>query len=456
MYEYFYNVEGSPTHAFHEKTYGDAPYGDFGAQFRAELYDPAAWADLFAEAGARYSYLTMKHGDGFCLFDSSTQPFWNSVVMGARRDLYGDFAKAIRARGLRPGVFVELSEASNPRCPAVVTNVTSGSRIWGNCTTELDCATRANNCTVAYRDYLHTQIRESVERYAPDLVYLDDNCLANYMPHNASSRWFGAEELLAWLFNDSPVADPAQPGGAPTVVVNDRWGYAARGQHFNYHLCEDTKGSQLGYGCSPGFDPLNTTAANRKDHWAWTFGLGSGFGYNRLENVTDYKPASFIVGTLVQAISRGGNLEMSLGPTSDGRIDNIVQERLLEMGAWLKVNGEAVYGSTRWRTADGKDPAAPGVWYTLQPASGDVFALVQGWPRETSLRLAAPHPVEGQTQVTLLGRADLGPLAWAAEGAGRGMRIQLPDVRPGAAGSPGALPCEHFFTFKLERLGNAQ
>ena len=76
-----------------------------------------------------------------------------------------------------------------------------------------------------------------------------DNAIANYMPHNRSSDWFGSAELLAWIFNDSPVADRKQPGGRPRVVVNDRWGYAARGQHFNYHLDEAGETTNL---------PINT------------------------------------------------------------------------------------------------------------------------------------------------------------------------------------------------------
>jgi alpha-L-fucosidase len=197
LYEYFYNTPGTPTYEFHTRVYGDVPYGNFGPNFRAELYDPDQWADLFARAGAKYSYMTMKHGDGFCLFDSSTQPYWNSVFMGAKRDLYGDFVSSMHRRGLKAGVFVELSEASNPQCPCDVLNATSGARRWGNCTTSQNCAGRDRNCTTAYRDYLHTQIRESVERYKPDLVYLDDNAIANYMPHNTSSSWFESLDLVS-------------------------------------------------------------------------------------------------------------------------------------------------------------------------------------------------------------------------------------------------------------------
>ena len=427
LYEYFYNTPGTPTYDFHQRVYGGAPYGDFGPQFRAELYDPAQWADLFARAGARYSYMTMKHGDGFCLFDSSTQPYWNSVVMGAHRDLYGDFVRAVKDRGLKAGVFVELSEASNPLCPCEVLNATTGSRRWGNCSIHEDCAQRENNCTLAFRDYLHTQIRESVERYSPDLVYLDDNCIANYQPRNTSSDWFQSQEFLAWIFNDSPVADAHF--GEPHVVVNDRWGFAARGQHFNYHLCEDTRGSQLGYGCSPGFDPLHPTPAQKNDHWAWTFGLGLGFGYNRLENATDYKSTRFILGTLVQALALGGNLEISLGPTHDGRIDNVVQQRLLEMGGWLEVNGEAVYGSTKWKTADGRDPStAQNVTFTLQKKTGAVYAFVEGW--HTAVSLAAPRPATASATVSLVGRPDLGPLAWTYSSTNSTLRIVMPDLHP--------------------------
>jgi alpha-L-fucosidase len=310
-----------------------------------------------------------------------------------------------------------------------------------------------NNCTLAYRDYLHTQIRESIQRYEVDHVYLDDNAITNFMPHNRSSEWFASEELLAWIVNDSPVADRKQPDGKPRVVVNDRWGYAARSQHFNYHLCEDTKGTELGYGCSPGFNPLNTTPANRDDAWAWTFGLGKGFGYNRRENATDYKSAAFIISTLVRAISLGGNLEMSLGPTSDGRIDNLVQLRLLQLGSWLHVNGEAVYGSRRWRTPHGTDSTTTAnVSYTYQRTDAAVFAIVQGWPSGGTLTLRDPVTTPDATQVSLVGRPDVGNLKWtplrtSVSGGGRtaaGMAVTLPTL------PPAALPSSFgFFVFKL-------
>jgi alpha-L-fucosidase len=129
---------------------------------------------------------------------------------------------------------------------------------------------------------------------------------------------------------------------------------------------------------------------------------------------------------VAQAVSLGGNLEISLGPTSDGRIDNLVQQRLLEMGGWLAPNGEAlldrrrcrrgengtalageaIYGTTRWRTAGGKDSSTTvNISYTARADA--VFAIVQGWPASGVVELRDPRP-RANASVRLVGRADLG------------------------------------------------
>ena len=113
------------------------------------------------------------------------------------------------------------------------------------------------------------------------------------------------------------------------------------------------------------------------------------------------------------------------------------------MGAWLDVNGEAVYGSTKWKTANGRDPStAANVSYTLQKSTGAVYAFIEGWPPTAELELVAPRPTStGSAQVTLVGRPDLGPLAWTFTNST--LRIVMPDLHPDS------LSWDFFYTLKL-------
>jgi len=104
-----------PTRQFHDRTDGaDFQYQDFAPLFKAELFDPTQWADLFARAGARYVALTSKHHDGFCLWPSAQSWNWNSVDIGAHRDLAGELTAAVRAKGLRMGFYYSLYEWFHP------------------------------------------------------------------------------------------------------------------------------------------------------------------------------------------------------------------------------------------------------------------------------------------------------------------------------------------------------
>ncbi len=352
-----------PTWAFHLAHYGaNFKYQDFANQFKADLFEPAQWADLFARSGARYFVLTSKHHEGFCLWPCPASWNWNSVDVGPHRDLAGELTEAVRAQGLKMGFYYSLYEWYNPLYHSDLERYVT--------------------------EHMLPQMKDLVERYHPAVLWTDGEW------EQPSDVW-KSTEFLAWLFNNSPVHDE--------IVVNDRWGKETRSKHGGFHTSEYARFMPPG---------VKLGAAHK---WEEDQGIGKSFGYNRVEGPLDYKSANELVHLLVDTVSKGGNLLLDIGPTADGRIPVIMQERLLQIGAWLKVNGEAIYGTHPWRETSEGD-----VGYTSKSTS--VYAIAEKWPGQ-ELVLSAPRPT-ARTAITFLGRN--APLKWRhADGK---LRIELPPL----------------------------
>ena len=286
---------------FHEKTYGeDCKYQDFAPLFKAELFDANQWADLFVRSGAKYVILTSKHHDGYCLWPSDHAWNWNSMDIGPHRDLVGDLTEAVRKRQIRMGLYYSLYEWFNPvymKDPA------------------------------RYVDrHMLPQLKDLVSHYRPSLLFTDgewDQC---------SDVW-RSREFLTWLFNESPVREE--------IVVNDRWGKETRSKHGGYYT---TEYGEVGFG----------EALTARHKWEECRAMGASFGFNRNEDLEDYLSDKELIHLLVDIVSKGGNLNLDIGPAADGRIPVIMQERLVQMGEWLQVNGEAIYNTQPWRGERGR------------------------------------------------------------------------------------------------------
>jgi alpha-L-fucosidase len=291
------NPVQSGTWAFHQKHYGaDYAYQNFAPQFRAELFDPDHWAEVFALSGARYVVLTSKHHEGFALWPSKEATAtwgrpWNAVEIGPKRDLLGDLTEAVRRRNLRMGFYYSLYEWYNP--------------VW------------LSDKPRYIREHMFPQFKDLITRYQPAIIFSDGEW---DLP---SSEW-RTPELLAWLFNESPVKDD--------VVINDRWGKETRHKHGGYWTTEYT----------PGMSGM-------EHPWEESRGMGFSYGYNRAERLEHYHTGRQLVIMLVDLVSRGGNLLLDIGPDADGTIPVIMEQRLIEIGSWLKVNGEAIYGTKPWK-----------------------------------------------------------------------------------------------------------
>lgn len=313
--------------AFHDKNYGpDFPYQDFEKSFRAELFDPEQWADVFKRSGAKYVVLTSKHHEGYTLWpsaeaDRTWQRPWNAVTGTPKRDLLGDLSKAVRDAGLKMGYYYSLYEWFNP--------------LW--------LSDKKRYVT----EHMHPQFKDLVTKYKPSVIFSDGEW-------DLSDTAWKSEELLAWLFNESPVKDE--------VVVDDRWGSNTR--HKNTGATYTT--SEYGAGMNP--DVI----------WEESRGIGHSYGYNRNEQLDDYKTSRDLILILADVVARGGNLLLDIGPTADGRIPVIMQQRLIDMGDWLKRNGAAIYGTTAWKNtyewSPGKRPQKSDASFM---ANYDVSKMVQ-------------------------------------------------------------------------------
>jgi alpha-L-fucosidase len=369
---------------FHNRVYGpNFQYEDFVREFKAEMFQPEEWAGRFKDAGAQYVVLTSKHHEGFALWPSQFAWNWNAVDVGPHRDLLGDLTTAVRNKGIRMGYYYSLLEWFNPLY-------------------------KTETLEKYVDDHMIPQMKELVTRYQPDIVWTDGEW--DYPSADLKSTQF-----LQWLYNESPVKE--------TVAVNDRWGKETRGKHGGYYTTE--------------YDLVHAGSAENVQFerpWEECRGIAGSFGYNRNEILEDYSTSEELVHILINKVARGGNLLLNIGPTADGRIPVIMQQRLSDMGAWLKVNGEAIYGSRKWEKAPTVTPETT-VYFTKKGKY--LYVILTKWNQK-------PIVVEGiqsVRSVSMLGYK--GKIKYSLSG----NKLQ---ITPPAIASPGDIPCPYAWVYKIE------
>ncbi|KAH9514692.1 Plasma alpha-L-fucosidase [Bulinus truncatus] len=367
-------------------------YADFAQQFDtpAGLYDPDHWADIFNASGARYVVQVAKHHEGYTSWPSNHSFNWNSMDVGPKRDLVADISTAVRKYpNLRYGVYHSLFEWFNP----------------------LYLQDAANGYKTQSFPFTKTlpELYELVNTYKPEIVW-SDGC-------PGADVYWNSTDFLAWLYNESPVKD--------VVVTNDRWGSNCICKHGGFLTCTDNY--------NPG------KLSNRKFENAMKMDNPS-WGYRRDMKLKDVISIEYLLQSLVKTISCNGNFLINVGPTKDGTIPPIFEERLKQMGSWLGVNGEAIYYSRPW--VHQNDSLTPGVWYTQRKEMNAVYAIVYNWP-EGVLKLGSPIPTS-QTQVTLLGSYTQTLLYVYMPG--QSLNINIPVI------PFNLMPCEWLWVFKLTYL----
>jgi alpha-L-fucosidase len=399
-YENSLKIPGSPVWKYHREHYGERPYASFREDFEkggiARL-DPDAWAEAFRAAGARYVVFVTKHHDGYCLWPSRVanprRPGWASP-----RDCVGELARAVRARGMRFGVYYSggLDWTWNPE--AVRTLAETMASVPGG----------------DYPAYADAQVRELIERFGPEVLWND-------------IAWPTRPEALWRLFADYYEA-------APEGLVNDRWltpswvtralrvrPLRALADRLLRRLVRSGK-ADLTPPRPPHCDTRTPEYAvfptARREKWECVRGIDKSFGYNRISKEEDFLSERELIHSFADIVSKNGNLLLNVGPRGeDAAIPEPQLRRLAWLGAWLRTNGAAVYGTRPWTRAEGTTREGPGVRFTAK--GGAVYAIVLGTPPGTSVTIEAFEAPEG-ARIELLGR---GPVASKRDGGA--LRIEL-------------------------------
>jgi len=365
---------------YHNRMYGENfKYQDFAPRWKAQHFDPNQWAKIFKDAGAKYVVLTSKHHEGFTLWPSEQSWNWNSMDIGPHRDLCGELTKSVKQENLYMGFYYSLYEWYNPLYH--------------------------KNVEKYVNNHMIPQMKDLVLRYEPDVFWTDGEW------DHPSEVW-KSTEFLAWLFNESPVKDQ--------VVVNDRWGNETRGKHGDFFTTE--------YDLVHNHEGVGKTASP----WEECRGIGTSFGYNQIEDLDNYMTSDALVDLLITKVAGGGNLLLDIGPTADGRIPVIQQQRLLDMGNWLRINGEAIYETRPWKGAE--DNQTEFVYFTKK--GNDLFVICTEFP-EKPIKVTG---IKKTGKITMLGNTE----AVKSKKSANTLSIIPPDL------SPLTNPSPYAWVFKIE------
>lgn len=440
---YAYNMyrEGSLQNLYHRLNYGEVEnfgYKDFVPMFTAEKFDADEWAELFKKSGAGFAGPVGEHHEGFTMWKSKLNP-WNAYDMGPKRDIVGELEKSIRAQGLRFMTAMHHAETwyfyphwkqqydvSNPQYKGLYGPIHNEN--WNGEGARLDPNPYTANHgelwpmmerpSKEFLDLWIGKLKELVDGYAPDLLWFDFGLkyVQEHYKQDFVSYYYNKEKELGKEF-----------------IITYKWHNLVVGS--GIEDLEQGQRDDMTY----NFWVTDTTADNGE---AW------GYLYNNT-----YKTPDRLVHYLIDNVSKNGALILSIGPRADGTIPQEVQHLLLEMGRWLAVNGEAIYGTSPWiiagegptrMTKNGPFSESERLDYKPQDIrftlKGDaLFAICLAWPgRELLIKSVMPYLYAEEIEsVEMLGVPGALRWKWTEEG----LLVEMPETPP----------CHYAYSIKINR-----
>lgn len=363
-------IDGSPEQKHHQEVYGDLSkfgYKDFIPMFKAEKFNADEWADLFVKAGAKFAGPVAEHHDGFSMWASKVNR-WNAKDMGPKRDVVGELTRAIRKRNLK--VITSFHHAFN------IYGYYTAKEGWDTGNPEYaDLYGQIKDRKTAHDRWLVKMI-EVIDAYQPDQLWFDF-CIRN-IPDDYKQK------MAAYYYNR------AAEWGREVIITR--------------------KGMDLPLGV--GVLDIERGREGALTDYLWQTDDSVAWNSWCYVKNLDVKSAVEMVHELIDIVSKNGILLLNVAPKSDGTIPDDQKELLLEMGRWLDVNGEAIYGTRPWKifgenpkegdSGSASDASSVEIRFTRK--GNDVYAICLGWPEKklliNTLRVQKADP---SAKITLLG-----------------------------------------------------
>ena len=372
-------------------------YKDFIPMFTAAKWDPDAWAKLFKQAGAKFVIPTAEHHDGFALWDSAVNP-WNAKQMGPHRDLIGDLGKAVRKQGIKFGVSnhgIEHFTFIQPT-PGVTNDLYDPQ--WKDFYSVAD---RSNAACEKFLESWVAQNEELIDKYQPDILWFDNG---------VNGRVFDPIKfkVAAYYYNRAA-----------------KWGKK---------VSLETKDGAYLAGSVEDFE-RSSRAPKELTDFVWDVDEPVLYRFGYTEN-SPIASADGCVRLLVDATSKNGGLLLNISPKADGTIPDDQQKLLRQIGAWLDVNGGAIYATRPWKQFG--EGGNRGIRFTTK--GNNLYAISLGWPTNgiTIASLGTTNAVGKVKSVTLLGHR--GKLEFSQDETG--LKIKMPAEKP----------CDYAYSFKITGL----
>jgi alpha-L-fucosidase len=371
-------------------------YETFAAAFDPALFDAEEWVQIAKDAGMKYIIITSKHHDGFALWDSEVSDYDIMDFSPFRRDILRELKDAADEAGIRMGFYHSIMDwhhpdAQGPHYPTYNTGEKSNP-----------------NFPRYLEEYLRPQVTELVTGYDPAVLWFDGEWIPEWT-HEMGLEMYNYVRSLK-----------------PDILVNNRVDKGRQGMQGMTRTDQPYAGD---FG-TPEQEILEGTSTL---DWESCMTMNDTWGYKRSDD--NWKSAETLIHNLVDIAAKGGNYLLNVGPTAEGLIPGPSVERLAEMGEWMRVNGEAIYGSRLWSHYQEGDS----IRYTW--TGGDhVYAVSLGWP---GVELVLNHiRPEAGSEIRMLGYGE--PLPWSFDEE-TGLTVSLPEALQDEA----ARPCRYAYAFRI-------